>query len=694
MYSNRKEGNRMSIRNQVQRAFLMAAAIGIFLFMFITLENLNSIYNDVSEEMIESQETITQQNTEDVLEISMQLAEVKAQLNAEKINGDLTRLSGELMLLKESIESLYTNGGMVVSKEDIQRYSEYIVSVEADLTQEEIDETVALLANSVEMFDGILSIEENISLAYVVLENGMVFSSTDTFYAEVENADMRTRDWYTSAVSTGTVYWSELYQGTDDRSYVTISVPVYSQGEAFGVLAFDLRVSEISETVLYQKDESVIHSFIVTQDQMLLFSTDDFEVTQERMEFQLVETEITLGESEYGSYQNDEYIIGYAVIPETSWYLVNSLDYETVHEPVENVTDTVATTITSLQGSLKSKTVFTTFVLALSAIVIVLYNFFASRRFAKKITNPIKVLEDGSTEIGRGNLDYVIPDLGEGEIGHLARNFNKMSTELKEYIRNISVITAEKERLGAELSVATNIQASMLPSIFPAFPTYKEFDIFASMTPAKEVGGDFYDFFLVDEDHLAMVMADVSGKGIPAALFMVISKTLLKNCAQTGISPHEVLEKVNNQLCEGNDAEMFVTVWLGVYEISTGHLRAANAGHEYPVLKRANGEFELVKDVHGFVLAGMEGVRYKEYELQLEEGDKLFVYTDGVAEATNASDELYGTDRLLDLLNNNKETDVQQLLVEVKADIDLFAGDAPQFDDITMLAFCRKEGES
>ncbi|MFI3177524.1 MAG: SpoIIE family protein phosphatase [Eubacteriales bacterium] len=683
----------MSIQNQVQRAFLLAAAIGIFIFMFITLENLNSIYNDVSEEMIESQETITQQNTEDVLEISMELAEVKAQLNAEKINGDLTRLSGELMLLKESIESLYTNGGMVVGKEDIQRHSEYIVSVEADLTQEEIDETVAILANSVEMFDGILKIEENISLAYVVLENGMVFSSTDTFYAEVENADMRTRDWYTNAVDTGTVYWSELYQGTDDRSYVTISVPVYDQEGVFGVLAFDLRVSEISEMVLYQEDASVVHSFIVTQDNELLFSTDDLEVSKERMEFQLVETEITLGERDYGSYQNDEYIIGYAVIPETSWYLVNSLDYETVHEPVENVADTVATTITSLQDSLKSKTVFTTLVLALSAIVIVLYNFIASRRFAKKITNPIKVLEDGSTEIGRGNLDYVIPDLGEGEIGHLARNFNKMSTELKEYIRNISVITAEKERLGAELSVATNIQASMLPSIFPAFPTHQEFDIFASMTPAKEVGGDFYDFFLVDEDHLAMVMADVSGKGIPAALFMVISKTLLKNCAQTGISPHEVLEKVNNQLCEGNDAEMFVTVWLGIYEISTGHLRAANAGHEYPVIKRANGEFELVKDVHGFVLAGMEGVRYKEYELQLEEGDKLFVYTDGVAEATNASDELYGTDRLLDLLNQNKETDVQQLLVEVKADIDLFAGDAPQFDDITMLAFCRKEDE-
>lgn len=244
----------------------------------------------------------------------------------------------------------------------------------------------------------------------------------------------------------------------------------------------------------------------------------------------------------------------------------------------------------------------------------------------------------------------------------------------------------EKERIGAELNVATQIQASMLPCVFPAFPEYKEFDIYASMDPAKEVGGDFYDFFLVDPDHLALVMADVSGKGVPAALFMMITKTLLKNAAQSGLGSGAVLETVNNQLLENNEAGMFVTVWLGIYEISTGKLTAANAGHEYPAIKRADSSFTLLKDKHGFVMGGMEDVTYREYDLELHAGDILFLYTDGVAEATSKEKELYGTARMLDALNQKENADAKELLLTVRADIDLFVGEAEQFDDITMLA--------
>ena len=250
--------------------------------------------------------------------------------------------------------------------------------------------------------------------------------------------------------------------------------------------------------------------------------------------------------------------------------------------------------------------------------------------------------------------------------------------------------SAARQRIETELNVATQIQADMLPRIFPAFPGRPEFDIYASMTPAKEVGGDFYDFFLVDDDHLALVIADVSGKGVPAALFMVIAKTLLKNAAQTGLSPRAVLEKVNNQLCENNEAEMFVTVWLGVYEISTGRLTAANAGHEYPAIRHGGGGFALYKDRHGFVLAGMENVRYREYGLELAVGDTLFLYTDGVAEATDGANALYGTERMLEALDREGDASPEQLLRAVKTDIDRFVGDVPQFDDITMLAIQRK----
>ena len=273
------------------------------------------------------------------------------------------------------------------------------------------------------------------------------------------------------------------------------------------------------------------------------------------------------------------------------------------------------------------------------------------------------------------------------EIEELAQSFENMDVELRNYIKRLAVITAEKERISAELNVATQIQADMLPRIFPPFPERKEFEIYATMTPAKEVGGDFYDFFLIDENHLAMVMADVSGKGVPAALFMVIAKTLIKNRAQMGGSPAEILSNVNEQLCEGNEAELFVTVWLAIVDVATGKGIAANAGHEHPVIRRKGGTYELVTYKHSPAVAVMEGIRFREHEFELYPGDSLYVYTDGVPEATNAEEEMFGTDRMLTALNKNREKAPRELLDAVKKEIDTFVGTAPQFDDITMLAF-------
>ncbi len=242
-------------------------------------------------------------------------------------------------------------------------------------------------------------------------------------------------------------------------------------------------------------------------------------------------------------------------------------------------------------------------------------------------------------------------------------------------------------RIESELDLATRIQADMLPNIFPAFPERQEFDIYASMDPAKEVGGDFYDFFLIDDDHLCMSVADVSGKGVPAALFMMASRIILKNNAMEGKSPAEILTDTNTAICSNNREEMFVTVWLGILEISTGILRAANAGHEYPVIRRPGGRFEVMKDKHGFVIGGMEGIRYKDYELHMEPGSGLFIYTDGVTEAADCSGALFGTERMLEALNGEPDAGPEVILRNVRASVDGFAGSAEQFDDITMLCF-------
>ncbi|MCR4764242.1 MAG: PP2C family protein-serine/threonine phosphatase [Lachnospiraceae bacterium] len=252
-------------------------------------------------------------------------------------------------------------------------------------------------------------------------------------------------------------------------------------------------------------------------------------------------------------------------------------------------------------------------------------------------------------------------------------------------VRGVVSMLSDLDRLDNELKLAADIQASVIPMSFPAFPDRNEFDLYASMDPAKMVGGDFYDFFLVDDDHLAMVIADVSDKGIPAALFMMVSKTLIKNQLMNGNDPAGALERVNKQLCERNSSMMFVTVWLAVLEISTGKGKSCNAGHENPGLYRAGKGFELLNYKHNILVGLNEEATYMNREFTLQPGDCIFVYTDGVPEASNASREMFGDERLVESLNRHADAAPGELIRQVREDVDQFAGGAPQFDDITML---------
>ncbi len=310
--------------------------------------------------------------------------------------------------------------------------------------------------------------------------------------------------------------------------------------------------------------------------------------------------------------------------------------------------------------------------------------FFAFTR--KTLTTPITKLARFTQNItDTGDFEHQRIELKTGdEIEMLSDSVNYMLEKLEDYIDNLSRVTAEKERIGAELDIATRIQASILPCIFPAFPDRKEFNIFAAMTPAKEVGGDFYDFFMIDERHLAIVVADVSGKGVPAALFMVIGKTLIKDHSQNGKVLGDVFADVNNLLCESNSEDLFITAFEGVLDLVTGEFNYVNAGHEMPFLLQ-NGKFEAVRIKPCFVLAGMEDMQYKAGSIVMQPGDKIFQYTDGVTEATNQENELFGMERLAGSLNRVKDREPKEIITSVKQDIDAFVGNAPQFDDITML---------
>ena len=325
--------------------------------------------------------------------------------------------------------------------------------------------------------------------------------------------------------------------------------------------------------------------------------------------------------------------------------------------------------------------VIATSVLAIIASIIAAH--YIKNRFVK----PIRKTSKEATRFAKENTKG--EPLGEiskyEELSNLAHSIDTMETDMVQYIENLTAITAEREKADTELALAKSIQEDSLPTTFPAFPDRKEFDIYASMTPAKMVGGDFYNFFLIDDDHLAIVIGDVSGKSVPGALFMMVANILLSDRTRMGGTPAEILAFVNNRIYETNKADMFVTLWLGILEISTGRIVAANAGHEDAAVCHKDGSFELFKTKHDFVIGAMKNMQYQDFEIRLGKGDKLFLYTDGIPEATDKYNQMYSLDRMLDTLNRYKDRTPQEILDGIHQSINAFVGEAPQFDDVTMV---------
>ncbi|MCR4606809.1 MAG: SpoIIE family protein phosphatase [Oscillospiraceae bacterium] len=328
-------------------------------------------------------------------------------------------------------------------------------------------------------------------------------------------------------------------------------------------------------------------------------------------------------------------------------------------------------------------------VLIITAVVAVVL----ANHMRKKISVPIDQIAEAAesyvADRRKGKIDtdhFAMLNIRTGdEIENLSLVMAGMEQDLASIEDDLTKITAEKERLSTELDLAQRIQNAMLPHIFPPFPDREEFDLFASMDPAKAVGGDFYDYFLVDDDHLCLVMADVSGKGIPGALFMMVSKIILQSCAMLGQGPAAVISKTNEAICSNNQADMFVTAWVGILELSTGKLTASSAGHEYPIIKKPDGCFEVFKDKHGFVIGGFPQSKYQDYELHLAPGTKLFLYTDGLPEATDKDRSMFGLNRITSVLNETAEMHPKEILASVKRAVESFVGNEEQFDDITMM---------
>ena len=565
----------------------------------------------------------------------------------------------------------------------------------------DVKDEIGLLGNVEPMFASAMSVDGDIiTTIYLGTESGVMISY-DKYSDSGEsqgNYNFFESSWYTQAKEAETLIFTDTYlDGYGRGETISCAAPFYDAADNFaGVVSMDVLISDINDSVIAMDYVNGAYAFLLDTNGKVIAAPEAFRdtagnniVTDDNARLHGIADQILSGKS--GIAATDQAYYAYAPIEGIDWILGVYFPTSVITEKTDDITAVISENTSDTAQSIQNSILLAITIFVAGFIIIVIGVYFISKVFADRVVQPLQILQKDVQMISEGNLEHRAKIIQDDEIGELANAFNNMSASLQEYIKNLSSVMAEKERIGAELNVATQIQADMLPSIFPAFPEREEFDIYATMQPAKEVGGDFYDFFLIDDDHLAVVIADVSGKGVPAALFMVIAKTLLKNRAQMGDSPAKVLEVVNNQLCENNKAEMFVTVWFGVMQISTGKVVAANAGHEKPIIRKADGEFEIFKDKHGFVMGGMEGMKYKEYEFEIEKGGCLFVYTDGVPEATSSDSELFGMERLVQVLNEEKDAPLPDILKSVKGSIDKFVKDAPQFDDITMLALYRAE---
>ncbi|MBQ3704924.1 MAG: SpoIIE family protein phosphatase [Clostridia bacterium] len=543
---------------------------------------------------------------------------------------------------------------------------------------------------------------------YIGLKEGVFLTFSDTSSSWIVDGkqrvyDPRTRIWYTQAAEAGHTIFTEGEFDANTGSYcVECATPVYGpEGTLEAVVGTDIYLNDMLATMQSAVLEGESQILVGREGQIVLTTGGNgqnlgesiwgknLEEMGEALLNQAADEARKEGSSSFrlGQMSGEGVYTEASRIPSTGWVLISLYNQKNAEQSknllLARCQEIQGETVELYQSQMKylnRRVILLNVVTVLGLLVLAFL-------LGKRIVRPLNRIARRIADLGEENLEFKMEQefhTGD-EIQVLAESFADLSHKTVEYIDQVRTVTAEKERIGTELSMATTIQEGMLPHIVPAFPDRKDFDIIGSMDPAKEVGGDFYDYFLIDQDHLGIVIADVSGKGVPGALFMMASKIILQSVAMLGGSPAEVLTKANEAVCSNNEAEMFVTVWIGVLELSTGKLVAANAGHEYPTLRRGSGKFELYRDRHGFVIGGMPGVKYRQYELQLQPGDKLFIYTDGVPEATNSEQEMFGTDRMLQALNSDPSATPMELLQNVHRAVDDFVKDAEQFDDLTMV---------
>ena len=600
-------------------------------------------------------------------------------------NNKISLVESNVGFIKNSLEGIYS--GNIEIKYDIS--DDLLFTINSDVNDNDIKDELAMLGGIQRILKSVKK-EDIPGNIYYSTESGIiVFCDYSENYDVLKELDVKNRDWYKEAVESKDIYWSDAYIDTDTGNKIlTCAMPIHDANNNIkGVVSIDIFVDEFFEKIINDVGDVGEYVFMMNSDRTFIIGSEQKNISDLLNEEQ-VEQVYDYITNNVGSpiIVGDKYMASGIVTDRSNLFIGALIPVEALSEHANKIGERILATNAKISDSMNSKAniliVFSVVIFTFSIIVsIIVFN-----KLTKSIVKPISVLSEGAKKIGEGDLYYKIDLDTNDELSDLADSFNNMTGELNKYIKELTSVMVDKERLETELDVAKRIQVSMLPT---KFPNYEEFDIIASMTPAKKVGGDFYDFFFIDEEHLAFNIADVSGKGVPAALFMGKAKALIKDSLKFTGDPSKALFVVNNQLCEDNDEGMFVTAFAGVLNIKTGELVYANAGHNPPlVYSKEDGQYEYIKPKANFILAAMSNLRYKNESITLKKGERIFCYTDGVTEAMDISNSLYSEDRLLKTLNSEdiKNKSIQEVLEYVKNDIDKFSSGVQQADDITMLS--------
>jgi sigma-B regulation protein RsbU (phosphoserine phosphatase) len=526
----------------------------------------------------------------------------------------------------------------------------------------------------------------------------------------LEGFDHRRRPWYTGAKEKNALFWTPSFSDIGDRgATIACAMPVYDfsgpQPVLKGVAATGALLSKnVDQIIASVRVGETGYAFILNGDGQMIrrgnyperedgagsgsgVFIEDYLHGKDSI---LRELAARMSSEEAGltrlEIEGREMYVAWCSLKLINWSLGVIAPVDEVIAPARRIENSILSLVQDEISRMDRNTRVMFFTTVLVILFATLTAVFFSLRLSNSLAAPIVALSDGAQIISAGDLNHRLTVKGAGEIVLLAETINQM-------VANIQYVSSEKERIGVELNIAAHIQTSMLPGVFPPFPHRTEFDIYAEMHPAKEVGGDFYDFFFIDPNRVMTLIADVSGKGVPAALFMVIAKTLLKNQGQTGNPLDEVFSAVNNQLCENNEANMFVTVFACVLDLRDGRLRYANAGHNRPLISRSGGGYEFLELKRGLPLGVEENFPYKSSEITLSPGDRLYLYTDGVNEAENSQGEQFGNQRLLDTANRYRDLPIKEFDLAFRASLSEFVNGAEQSDDITTLVLiCKKHG--